>query len=535
MRWARIKKPEARRPNHNLRFTLRERENIMPDTTGIVDLKTKARPYQLDAINRCRSNVRKGVKSQVLMCATGGGKTFIASMIAHSALAKDGGRFFFIVDSLELVDQAAYRFAQDGLEVGVIQGVHEWTDYSRPVQVATIQTLKNRWNAMPEELKPTVLMIDECHVIHRAHEKIINECKHKGIPVIGLSATPFRKGLAKIFDDLVIGATTADLTKEGYLAPARCFAPYIPNLKNVKQRSDGDWQEDELGEFMGTAKICGDVVKHWKQLGENRQTLVFACNVAHSKMLKDAFLSAGISAEHIDGYETDKNARRKKIEMFKSGKIKVLCNVAVLTKGFDAPETSCLVIARPTKSLMMHIQILGRGLRTAEGKEDCIVIDHAGNCIRNGLPTEPLPEYLDDGDLKRNLDRKTRKEDERIETPCPSCGYLSLSAKCAMCGFLAERKEDVETKAGVLREITRSAASENRATSPEDKAYFYGQLKYIAMERGYRDGWAANQYRSKFGVWPNKYKDAEMTPPSPETLNYIKHRQIRYAKGRNAA
>jgi superfamily II DNA or RNA helicase len=466
------------------------------------------------------------------MVATGGGKTFIAAMVAQSVVAK-GGRLFFIVDSLELVDQAAMAFAKAGLGVGVIQGMHEWTDYSQPVQVATIQTLRSRWSRLAVHLMPTVLMVDECHVIHKAHEKIIRECTHKSIPVIGLSATPFRRGLGKLFEELVVGATTADLTKEGYLAPAKCYAPYIPNLDAVRKKNDGDWQEDALGEYMGAAKIVGDVVSAWKKLGEDRQTLVFACNVAHSKLLRDAFKAEGIAADHIDGYETDKALRAQKVADFKAGKIKVLCNVAVLTKGFDAPQTSCLVIARPTKSLMMHIQILGRGLRTAPGKKDCIIIDHAGNCIRNGLPVETLPTELDDGELKRNLDRKQKDSDGPTEHPCPSCGLLKLARRCPSCGYMYEKKEDVDRVDGELREIT-STKTVNRNASPEDKAYFYGQLKFYAHEHGYREGWAANQYRSKFGVWPNKYKDAPMEVPSQETLNYIKHKQIAYAK-RSAA
>ena len=494
--------------------------------------KNIARPYQLDALQKCRNNVAAGVKSQVLMLATGGGKTFVAAMIAESVVRK-GGRFFFIVDSLELVEQAATAFATAGLGVGVIQGMHEWTDYSQPVQVATIQTLRSRWEKLATHLMPTVLMVDECHVIHKAHEKIIRECCFKSIPVIGLSATPFRRGLGTLFEELVVGATTADLTKHGYLAPVRCYAPYIPNLDSVRKKNDGDWQEDALGDFMGEAKIVGDVVKNWKRLGENRQTLVFGCNVAHSKLLRDAFRSAGVNADHVDGYETDKRVRAQKISDFKAGKIQVLCNVAVLTKGFDAPECACIVIARPTKSLMMHIQIIGRGLRTAEGKKDCIIIDHAGNCIRNGLPTESLPCELDDGDLKRNLDRKVKERDEPTEHPCPSCGLLKLSRQCPACKYVFEKLEDVERRDGELREI-KTTKTENRKASKQEKQSFYGELKHFASERGYKEGWAANQYRSKFGVWPNAYKDCPLKEPTAETLGYITHRQIAYAK-RSAA
>ena len=169
------------------------------------------RQYQFDALEACRENVRNKVSTQVLQLATGAGKTHIAEMIAKGAVAK-GKRVYFVVDQLELVDQTAQRFHDSGLPVGVIQGHHEWTDYGKAVQVATIQTLRHRWNRIIDELKPDVVIIDECHVVHKAHVKMIDDCKANNVPVIGLSATPFKRGLGNIFETLVVGATTADLT-----------------------------------------------------------------------------------------------------------------------------------------------------------------------------------------------------------------------------------------------------------------------------------------------------------------------------------
>lgn len=329
------------------------------------------RPYQTESLNSLRRNISCGILAQMLQLATGGGKTQIASAVMAGAASK-GKRAYFVVDSLELVDQAAERFRGDGMRVGIIQGQHEDTDYSRPIQVATIQTLRNRWGRIASWLKPDVVVIDEAHVLYSAHEEIIAECKRQRVPVIGLSATPFRKGLGKHFEALVVGATTSGLTSQGYLVPATCYAPFIPNLEGIKTKANGDWQEDALAEYMGDASIVGDVIDHWFKLGEDRQTLVFAANVAHSRLLCDRFLAAGVKAAHVDGYDTDKVGRTAKINAFRSGEIKVLCNVGVLTKGFDAPETGCVVMARPTKSLMMHIQMIGRGLRTAPGKQDCL-------------------------------------------------------------------------------------------------------------------------------------------------------------------
>lgn len=328
------------------------------------------RPYQSEAMNELRRGIRDGELVQMLMAPTGAGKTTIASAMKQGACAK-GKRAFFIVDSLELVDQAATRFYEDGLEVGVIQGDHSWTDYSKPIQVCTIQTLRSRWQGLPDYLKPDLVVIDEAHVLHKMHKEIIEECVERKIPVIGLSATPFRKGLGRVFGRLVVSATLAELTDQGFLVPAHCYAPSIPDLKGIKTSADGDWADDALAEVMGSAKIMGDVVTNWLQLAKGRQTVVFGCNVAHSRELARQFTEAGILAAHVDGY-MDELERAKIIKNYRHGSIRVLCNVAVLTKGFDAPETSCVVLARPTKSLMMHYQMMGRGLRTADGKKDCL-------------------------------------------------------------------------------------------------------------------------------------------------------------------
>lgn len=251
------------------------------------------RPYQDQALNELRRGIRDGILVQMLMAPTGAGKTTIASAMKQGACAK-GRRAFFIVDSLELVDQAASRFYQDGLQVGVIQGDHTWTDYSKPVQVCTIQTLRSRWKDLADHLKPDLVVIDEAHVLHKMHKEIIAECVERKIPVVGLSATPFRKGLGQIFGRLVVTASLSDLTQQGYLVPAECYAPHIPDMKGVKTTADGDWAEDALAEVMGSAKIMGDVVTNWIMHAKDRQTVVFACNVAHSRELARQFNTAGM-------------------------------------------------------------------------------------------------------------------------------------------------------------------------------------------------------------------------------------------------
>ncbi|HBO2361339.1 DEAD/DEAH box helicase [Pseudomonas aeruginosa] len=489
------------------------------------------RQYQSDALNDLRRGIRDGHLVQMLMAPTGAGKTTIASAMKIGACAK-GKRAFFIVDSLELVDQAAKRFYEDGLEVGVIQGDHSWTDYSKPIQVCTIQTLRSRWKDLADHLKPDLVVIDEAHVLHKMHQEIITECVDRKIPVIGLSATPFRKGLGRVFGRLVVSATLAELTDQGFLVPAHCYAPSIPDLKGIKTSTDGDWAEDALAEVMGSAKIMGDVVTNWLQLAKGRQTVVFGCNVAHSRELARQFTEAGILAAHVDGY-MDELERAKIIKNFRHGSIRVLCNVAVLTKGFDAPETSCVVLARPTKSLMMHYQMMGRGLRPADGKSDCIIIDHAGNCLRNGVPTEPLPTELDDG-AGKNSDRRERNKEkaERLPRPCPKCSHLFATSICPACGFKPQAHEDVEWVDGKLVPI---GSSKKRTFSSAEKESIFAQFLGYAQQRGHNPGWAWHKCREYCGSAPRDTKSIAPRHPTPEIEKWVRHINIKWAKRRTAA
>lgn len=490
-------------------------------------MKHALRDYQKDALVKLRRSIKLGNRAIVLQLPTAGGKTTIAAEVMKGAVAK-GNRAWFIVDSVELVDQSWKRFEAEGLATGVIMGKDERTDYSKPVQVATIQTLRNRWDQVAEALRPTVIVVDECHVFHQAHATLLKESVASGAVVIGLSATPWRKGLGQHFDEIVVGATTQQLTDLGYLCPATYYAPIPPDLAGVKTSNNGDWQEDALAEVMGDAELLGDIVQHWQQLAHDRQTIVFACNVGHSRSLCAAFKRIGVVADHIDGYMNDPEERRRIIDDYRAGKIQVLCNCQVLTKGFDAPQTGCLVIARPTKSMMLHIQMLGRGLRVHPGKTDCIILDHAGN-IRNGLPTDPVPTTLDQGDLGHQLDRKKQERDEPLPKACPSCNYVSALHKCPACGFQPERRHDVEVRDGMLYPVTKV---DTPKFTPDDVQKLYAEMLYFARMKGFKDGWAYHKCREYVGRAPRNTRQIHPVQPTQKTLGILKHMQIKAAKAK---
>jgi len=489
------------------------------------------RPYQTDGINKLREGFRNGHRCQIFQLATGGGKSICAATLIKSAYEK-GRKPVFIVDRISLVDQSVAHLEAVGLTVGVIQGDHYQWNPRADVQVASIQTIARR--NMPDM---GFCIIDEVHCLHKAHIKLIES--YNNIPFIGLSATPFSKGLGKYFTNLVVGATTEQLTDEGFLVPAVVYAPSTPDLSGVKIVA-GEYHQGQLYEAVDKPKLVADIVETWLKLGQNRQTICFATNVAHSKHIEREFVRAGVKAVHIDAY-TDSSERHEVISAFKRGDIKLLTSVGVLTTGFDAPNASCIILGRPTKSLILHIQMKGRGLRLSEGKDDCIVLDHAGNTTRLGFVTDPLPSELDDGKKKENSSNKKERE-EPLPKTCAKCHFVKPAKVhiCPCCGFAPEKQSTIEHEAGELVQLSPKADKENAAEKRnrnmpwDEKIRFMAGFKWYAKEHGYKDGWANHNYKQMMSVWPNdaRLKHCKPSKPAGDVMNFIKNSLIRgsYAK-----
>jgi superfamily II DNA or RNA helicase len=487
------------------------------------------RDYQQSAINGLRNGFRAGHKHQVLQMATGSGKTHVAAVVIKNAVKK-GLRVWFVVDNLELVEQTVKVFESHGLDVGVIQAQHEKTDYRKMVQVVTAQTITRRWKILDKmrEYHPGLIIIDEAHCQYRAHTEIKGMWKDNVI--IGLSATPWAKGMAKMYTNLIVGATTQKLIKDGYLCDYIAYATYTPDLKKVKLLA-GDYKTDSLDKEYNNKTITGGIVDTWLEKGENRQTICFAVNVAHSKSITAEFNNRGVAAAHIDGY-TDKEERQEIIEDFKAGKINLLSSVGVLTKGFDCPSATCLIIARPTKSLMLHIQILGRLLRVSPCGRDGIILDHAGNISRLGFPDDDMPDTLNDDKKKDALTKKRDelKKMEKAPKACLACGHLHHEFKCPGCGKVPIVKHGVNHASGELVKIKQSIMQKrNKDTSKSDKQRFYSAALGYAAKKGFKEGWAANAYRDYVGVWPNAMQKVT-GENTPEFQNFLTAKNIRYAK-----
>jgi superfamily II DNA or RNA helicase len=469
-----------------------------------------------------RQSIGSGKRRPVLQAPTGFGKTRLAAAVVEGALAKQK-RVIFTVPALSLVEQTVEAFWNDGVrDVGVIQGTHAMTDWSRPVQVASVQTLQRR--PTPEA---DVVIIDECHRWFDFYAKWMLNPAWQSRPFIGLSATPWTRGLGRYFDDLITAATTQDLIAGGYLSPFRVFAPSHPDLTGVRTVA-GDYHEGDLSGVMNDSPLVADVVDTWLRLSQNRSTFCFAVDRAHAQHLQAKFAEAGVPTGYIDAY-TPIEERNETKRQFDSGEIRVVCNVGCLTTGIDW-DVRCIVLARPTKSEILFVQIIGRGLRLAEGKEDCLILDHSDTHLRLGFVTDIRHETLDDGRA-----RASRKSSDRIRLPkeCPRCAFLKPPRMCVCpaCGFKSEAVTDLEVSDGELIEVIGRKKRGGTAANDE-KAAFYAQLKGHAQTHGYAAGWAAHKFREKFGVWPNGYEDIPAMEPTPKTASWIKSRQIAWAKSK---
>lgn len=497
------------------------------------------RDYQVEAIERLRDSFRRGNKRPIMQAPTGFGKTRLAGEVLKLARNK-GKRVMFCVPRIDLVDQTLNSFWSDGIEdIGVIQASHAETDYSRPAQIASVQTLIKR-GFPPCDL----VVIDECHLAFEKIHAWMDMPEWRGVPFIGLSATPWTKGLGKHYDDLIIAGTTQDMIEAGHLSPFRVFAPSHPDLKDVKVRM-GDYVEGDLSKAMNKATLVADIVRTWLEKAERRPTLVFAVDRDHAKHLQKQFEEAGVRAGYQDAY-TKPDERAALRRGFHDGTYEVVVNIGTLTTGVDW-DVRCIVLARPTRSEILFTQIIGRGLRTAEGKPDCLILDHSDTTSKLGFVTDIHHEELDMGDHAPPEPKKAPLPKE-----CPACAYLRPPSmtKCPNCGFEPEHKIKAPTpQDGELQEVTRTEGGifkRRGGTRPISATQiaigslkvslvdFYGQLKRYSAEKGYKEGWAAQKYKSAVGKWP---EHGDVIPPRQidyEVASWIRSQNIRFAKGQKA-
>lgn len=452
------------------------------------------RDYQQKGIDDLRQSLRYH-KSVILCMPTGAGKTALASVMAGNA-AKRGLKCMFLVHRRELIKQTEEAFGLAGIHYGLIQAGAKGLDLMAPVQIGSIQTVGRRLHKLT---RPDLLIVDECHHARaKTWAAVIDwaDCK-----MVGLTATPCRldgKGLKTHFDDIIIGPSTRELIDQGHLSPFRIFAPTTVSLEGIKTLG-GDYRRDQLAKLMDKGTIIGDAVKHYLKYAAGKTAVVFAVSIDHAEHLAGAFNENGISAEYIYG-DMAHGKRDELIKRFRSGETKVLTNVDIIGEGFDLPSIHCSILQRPTKSLSLHLQQIGRCLRPQEGKKEAIILDHVGNTSRLGLPDEPRDWTLD-GVVKQN---KTSDEPKVQVKQCPECFRVVFSdvVQCD-CGYIWEvQSREINEVDGELQEIDLHSEKHQQKKmnrQMQGQAQSYEDLVQVGLGRGYKHAraWARHVYDAR--------------------------------------
>ena len=494
--------------------------------------------HQVAAIDGIRSAIACGSRRPMLALPTGAGKTVLAAHIVAGARSKSK-RLAFCVPSLGLIDQTFDRFRENGFDpadMGIVQADHPWRRPAAPIQICTAQTLARR--ELPET---DIAVVDEAHIRFGVYDRWMAEKPE--VLFIGLSATPWARGLGKQYDRLIRPTSLASLIEAGRLSPFRVFAPSKPDLTGVRTVA-GDFHEGDIAERMDRPELVADIVQTWLTKGRGKPTLCFCVNRKHAQSIRDEFAKVGIAVAYVDA-NTPRAERDDIGKQLAVGEIEVVCNIGCLTTGIDW-DVRCLILARPTKSPMLFVQIVGRALRTAEGKAEALILDHSDTHQRLGFVTdvEAAHDELDDGAARKGAGSSDREKKTPLPKCCPACTALVPihSHVCAACGYQLPVISGVRTVDGELVELSgKTKVRVARSPSVKDmlrdmgKSEVFGQLKWVAIDRRRNPGWAAHAYREIFDDWPRgKVEGAPVAPPDPLLQSYLQHRNIAWAKSKGA-
>lgn len=462
------------------------------------------RPYQDELIIGARKHFRAGRLRVLLQLATGGGKTATTARMIRNAILK-ACRTWFCVHRRELAAQVAKALAKEGVEYGLVMPGAK-ANIDSLVQICSIPTLVNRLDRM---LPPGLIVFDECHHVAAGSWSEI-ALKYPEAYQLGLSATPQRldgAGLGNYFDAMVCGPSVSWLIDQGYLSDFRLFSPRTIDRSRIGKLA-GEFRKDQSSALMSDPKIVGDVISHYQQHAPGTRGLAFCTSVETSKRYAAKFTEKGIPSVHIDG-KTHDDVRDKIMADFEAGHIRVLCNVDLFGEGYDCPALETVMLLRPTMSLAMYLQQVGRALRPAPGKQHATILDHVGNSDFHGDPDIDREWHLTTG--------KASKKSDEVPSPrvCPTCYAHNRAgaSRCKVCGSMFPvQGREVDEVAGELeeKEIQRRLKNQmiDRATTAED----YDGLLFIAKQHGYKDpaAWAnwvmeeRKKEQSRAKRWANK-------------------------------
>lgn len=451
------------------------------------------RTYQVDIIDRVRALMIDGVKRILIQSPTGSGKTALTAKMLGNA-EKKGMASLFNVHRRELIKQSIRTFHASGVRAGVI-AANFLGDARSLIQIASVQTLSRR---LIKIRRPKLIVWDEAHHIAAGSWAKIYSAFPEAFHV-GLTATPERldgKGLKAWFDTMIHGPSVSWLIQNKFLAPYRLYAPTGIITEEISTVM-GDFSKPELNAAADKPTITGDAIKHYLKYAAGKRAIVFCVSIEHSKHVVEQFKAAGISAAHVDG-ETNASERDQAIANFERGRTLILSNVELFGEGFDLPAVEAAILLRPTQSLGLYLQQCGRVLRPSPGKREALILDHAGNCQRHGLPDEEREWSLEGRAFRKG---RAGREGGAAVKICPACFAAQFSGR-PVCGFCGKpfdiQSREVEEVEGELVEIDQEIAAAQRARRREQgSARSLEELIAFGKSKGYKPGWAYHVYESR--------------------------------------
>lgn len=450
------------------------------------------RPYQAMALAEIQQAYRSGKRAPLLCSPTGSGKS---AMTAHM-LERTKKLTLYLCHRAELMEMICSDLTRAGIRHGVIQAGKPVLRNTYTIFVGMMQTVTRRLEDLPAF---EWVISDEAHLaMAPTWLRILSH--YRAAWHLGMSATPCRldgKGLGEFYDQIVYGPSIRELTERGYLSRCRVFAP-AQDLSSVRKVA-GDFSMEDAASLLDKAAITGSAIAEYRKHKPGRRAIVFCCTRAHADHVAEQFRADGIAAANVDG-SMGKADRAARVDDFRAGRIPVLTNVDLLTTGFDMPSIECGIFLRPTQSLALYLQMVGRILRIAPSKPDAVLLDHVGNVLRHGMP-EAAREWTLDG-------RPTRATGARAVRQCPTCyAAFAPTPRCPACGYVfpvSARPRSVKEGAGDLAEVTLldvdARLKHLQETPLKDlvrAAHSREALAEISKARGFAHGWVQRMLNFK--------------------------------------
>lgn len=453
------------------------------------------RPYQDQALADIRKAFRDQCRAPLFVLPTGGGKTVCFAAITHGAAIK-GNRVLILAHRVELIDQINDALHDADVNADIICAGYERRE--SPVAVASVQTLIRRLKTVAP---PDLIVCDEAHHVANGNTWSTIFKAWPNAKRLGVTATPVRqdgRGLGEHFDRMIIGPSVSQLIANGYLSPPRVFAPPTMDTSGLHTRL-GDFVLAEAEALADKPSVTGDALAHYRQHADGKPAIVFCTSVAHADHVATQFRAGGYQAVALNGGSA-RDLRRMVVDDFRSGRLQVMASCDLFSEGFDSPGVHVGIMLRPTASFGLFLQQVGRCLRIAPGKREAIILDHASNVSRFGLPT-------DDRDWQLTYDEDKRKSKPSIASVrvCAKC-FAANSARSKVCGnpgppqcdyvFPVESRQ-IEERDGELEEVTAEILEKRAARMEQGRSQTLEQLEEFARRKGYKPGWAHRVYAGR--------------------------------------